>query len=234
MKKKLKPRRRLRIKVVLILLLSIYCTARICIFVYNLPVSSLIVTGNTFLSDAYIQEASNVNSNTNFYIIKENDIKKKLDKRKFIKESSVEKNYITREISIKIQENKILFFNTYDNSYILEDGTEVKEKQSLIVPTIINYIPDQIYAKFINKISEIENQLILKISEVEYSPTIKNNIILDEERFIFKMNDGNTVHINIDNIEKFSKYNKIMEMQSSKGTLYLDSSNDGVIFEVYE
>ena len=69
------------------------------------------------------------------------------------------------------------------------------------------------------------------VSEIEYSPSIISGKVIDDKRFLFRMNDGNIVYINTINIEKFNNYLELYEVITSKkgdtkGCLYLDSNND--------
>ena len=50
------------------------------------------------------------------------------------------------------------------------------------------------------------------------------------------MNDGNTVYINIVNLEKLNNYNKYVASleNNAKGVMYLDSNFDGALFKTYD
>ena len=47
------------------------------------------------------------------------------------------------------------------------------------------------------------------------------------------MKDGNTVYVNLINIEKLNKYQEIYAVVNDKGILYLDSSSKNYIFKKY-
>ena len=77
----------------------------------------------------------------------------------------------------------------------------------------------------------IKKDNISLISEIEYSPSMVNDKIIDDKRFLFRMNDGNIVYINTINIEKFNNYLDIYEVIVNKnglvkGCLYLDSNSE--------
>ena len=75
--------------------------------------------------------------------------------------------------------------------------------------------------KFIEKFSLINSEILLKISEIEYTP---NDV--DNERFTLKMNDENLVYITLNKIEKINKYNSIYSsLDGKKGIIYLDSGD---------
>ena len=81
--------------------------------------------------------------------------------------------------------------------------------------------------KLINKLSLVDNEILEKISEIEYTSTS-----YDSERFLLYMNDGNQVYITLNKIKEFNNYSKIKkEIGTHKGILYLDSGN---YFEIKE
>ncbi|MBD9085093.1 cell division protein FtsQ, partial [bacterium] len=66
-----------------------------------------------------------------------------------------------------------------------------------------------------------------RISEIKYDP---NSV--DEERFLFTMNDGNYVYLTLIHLEKINNYVDILKnFENKKGILYLDS---GEYFKVME
>ena len=108
---------------------------------------------------------------------------------------------------------------------ILMDKTETDDNFS--VPTVINYIPDKIYSKFLKSISGIDYSIIKRISEIKYDP---NDV--DNGRFFLTMNDGNQVYLTLSKFSSLDNYLTIIkEFNNKKGILYLDS---GEYFEVKE
>ena len=80
---------------------------------------------------------------------------------------------------------------------------------------------DDIKDRFSEKFALINNDIMLKISEIEYSP---NDV--DKERFTLYMNDGNMVYITLGKITKVNKYNSIYsKMEGKKGIIYLDAGD---------
>ena len=79
----------------------------------------------------------------------------------------------------------------------------------------------------VKKFSDLEEEIIIKISEIEYSPTN-----FDTERFLLYMNDGNEVYITLNKTKELNKYTNIKKQTGEKkGILYLDSGN---YFEIKE
>ena len=78
-----------------------------------------------------------------------------------------------------------------------------------------------IEASFVKEFSQINDNIISMISEIEYN---KNKY--DDKRFLLYMNDGNEVYITISRIELLNKYIDIVKKLNNKhGILYLDSGN---------
>ena len=99
-------------------------------------------------------------------------------------------------------------------------GRNVVLDKSFGAPLITNDI-DTIKDKFTSKFSKVDNDILLKISEISYTP---NDV--DTERFLLKMNDGNEVYITLSKITKINKYNEIYSsMDNKKGIIYLDSGD---------
>ena len=95
------------------------------------------------------------------------------------------------------------------------------------VPTVINYVPDKIYALLLDKLSNVDYNIIKRISEIKYDP---NDV--DDERFLFTMNDGNYIYVTLEKLDKVNKYLDIIKsFNNKKGILYLDS---GEYFEIKE
>ena len=125
-----------------------------------------------------------------------------------------QKNGFFYKIFIKIRQ---LFKR---NKYVLENKKEVL-LNGIVVPTLINYVPDTKYDIFVNKYILLDNKVKQKISEIIYDPNT-----IDEDRFFLYMNDGNYVYITLTKMELLNKYNDaITKFEGKKGTLYLDSGN---------
>ena len=60
------------------------------------------------------------------------------------------------------------------------------------------------------------------------------DIIIDDTRFLLRMNDGNQVYINLINIDRLDTYPLIYTLFTEKGILELDSDNSRVVFKSYK
>ena len=144
-------------------------------------------------------------------------IKKNLLKNSLIKEAKIKKK-LWGIIYIEISEYEPLFI--YQDKVILDNGTKI-DNNDYILPILINDVNEEILTKFINKYKDIDKEIKMQISEIEYLP---NDI--DKERFLFTMNDGNYVYITIYKTLAINEYNKILpNLEGKKGILYLDSGN---------
>ncbi len=229
-----KKRRKLKIGALIVLILLLYLIGTVAYYVITSTIDEITVTGNVYLNDNEIIELAGLADNPNNLSNSSKKIKNLLEESSIIKEVEVSKS-IFGKIDIKIVENKVLFYNKYYNLLVFENGETMEYNNGFLgVPTLINQVPEEIYQDLIVRMGNIDQNLILKISEIEYNPNRKEDVMLDEERFILRMNDTNTVHVNLVNFSKFANYDKIMEIQSERGTLYLDSSNSGHIFDIYE
>ena len=118
-----------------------------------------------------------------------------------------------------ITEKKVLC--TYENKLILEDFNIIENTYNITNYPILLSDISNIKDKFTSKFALINEDILLKISEIEYYP---NDV--DSERFALKMNDGNLVYITLNKIEKINKYNSIYSsLEGKKGIIYLDSGD---------
>lgn len=232
-KKKVKKRRVNKKNLIVFLLVMVFVSCGM----YNIftkKIDAVIVVGTNFLKDDDVVKLSKITSDTSYYFNTTYAIKKDLLKSEFIKDVSVKK-HSNGNVTINIVENNILFYNSISNEYILEGGVGITYNGVLFgVPTLITDVPSDVLNDFAEQLALIDVSLLSKISEIIYSPSISEGVVLDDCRFMFKMNDMNTVYVNVINLSKFSKYEDIIEVQNKKGTLYLDSNNTGHIFDIYE
>lgn len=88
----------------------------------------------------------------------------------------------------------------------------------------------------IKKLNNINIDILKKVSEIEYSPDIKNEKVIDKNRFLLRMNDGNYIYINLANMDNLNKYEEIYATldEKQKGILNLDSTSKGVVFQPFD
>ena len=144
---------------------------------------------------------------------------KKLKSNILVKDVKIKKRLFNK-LYIYVDEYEVLFYNQNTSKYVLENKKEIS-LNGIVVPTLINYVPDTKYDIFVNKYILLDNKVKQKISEIKYDPNT-----IDEDRFFLYMNDGNYVYITLTKMELLNKYNDaITKLEGKKGTLYLDSGN---------
>jgi len=222
-KKKIKIRFGRILLVFLVLFFILYLFSKI----FSFPIKNIYVIGNTLFSDQEIIEMSSLENYPSYFSFTKSQLEKKLEKNTYILNATIKKKRF-KEIYIEILENRPLFYDTSKEKTVLKDKTLVDTKFE--TPILLNYIPDTLYDKFIEKVSNIDLDIINRISEIKYDP---NEV--DEERFLFMMNDGNYVYITLSKMEKINNYIAIMrevlaKYDEEKGILYLD---EGEYFKVF-
>ena len=230
-------KKKLKIKNFLILLLGIMVILGGCYFYSNIKLRRIIIKGNDTLKDIDLIRLAKLEEYPKLGQIKEQSIKKKLLTNPLIDSVKVSKN-ILGYVTLDIKEAVVLFYNKNQNKTILSNGKGIDDKNFKSLPILINFVPDEIYKDLITGLEGIDKDIRALISEIEYSPSKDaNGEMLDDTRFILRMNDGNTVYMNTININKLNSYIKIFsttDMPNKKGVLYLDSRTDNVVFKTYE
>ena len=229
-----KTKKRINKKGLLVVILALYLIIMAFYYVWKLPVKTIIVKGNNLVNDNVIINAAGLDSNTKLLILSQKKVEDDVSRIPLIDKVEVKK-VLDGSIIINVKEAKVLFYNKLNNNYVLSNKKETLDiENNLGIPTLNNYVPSDIYNNLITKLSKIDIDIIYLISEIEYNPDIKNDITIDGNRFLLRMNDGNTVYINLANIDKLSNYKEIFSTLDGKGILNLDSSSDKVIFTSYE
>lgn len=223
-KKVKKGKRKFRIFLLVIgfLLLLSFAVFMLCAYVFKVSTKSIIVYGNNIVSDEEILKDANLLEDSNFLLVNTRDVEKRILNNSFVKSVKVRKN-ILFEISIYVDEYKPFFVREDTNKIVTSSGNEISNSDDydLSVPSLINYVPDTKYKELIKKMNKIDYSLIMKISQIMYSPTK-----YDEDRFIFYMNDSNRVYINLPKFKSFNKYDEMVtKFEGKTGKLYLDSGN---------
>ena len=218
-KVKVKVKKR-KIKVKRILFCILFLSLLVLLFLYlkDLPIKNIYIIGNDILKDKEIIEIANLSNYRSFISTSNREIIKKLEQNEYIKKVTIKKKFYNK-IYIYITENKIL--SSYNDKLLLESGEYIDNKYNITSAPILISDITSIKDKFVSKFSLVKDDILLKISEIEYTP---NEV--DNERFSLQMNDGNLVYITLSKITKINKYNSIYsEMEGKKGIIYLDSGD---------
>lgn len=220
-KKKIKikvKKRKLKIKRILICLLSLILLVLISYVFSKLPIRNIYIVGNNMLSDKEVIELAGISDYPPFLTTFSDDIENKIESNIYVKDVVVKKRFYNK-LYIYVTEKKVLCL--YDDKLLLEDGNYTSDSfEYYNYPILLSDIID-IKDRFTSEFSLVNEDILLKISEIEYVP---NDV--DSERFSLKMNDGNLVYITLTKIEKINKYNSIYSsLDGKKGIIYLDSGD---------
>ena len=217
--KKQKRRKKINYKALFFLICPIIIIVFIVIHITNFKVQNIYIEGNEFISDQQIIDIAELSNYPKVIKLNKKKIKDNLIKNEYISNAKINYSNFGREVSIKIEENIPVIYYQYDETYILSDGSYVKDKYSL--PVLINQTPDNILKKLVKKLSTIDRSALNRISEIRYYPS---NV--DEELFLLTMNDGNYVYINFYNFNKLNNYVDVIKgFDNKKGTIHFDSGN---------
>lgn len=202
--------------IILLLYILYFFTAKLL----DIKLKNIVILNNNYYTDQEIIDTAGIENYPKFLLLSKGSIKKKLLKLDLVESIDITKKY-NFEIDIDIKEKKILYKTRSNNQYTVSSGEEYKLDKEIIVPTLINFVPEDIENKFVKSFSKIDNNIISKISEIEYSKTS-----YDDERFLLYMNDGNEVYITVLKAQTLNKYIEIVKkLDNKKGILYLDSGN---------
>ena len=216
MARRVKKKRKLKVKNLLIVLLIFIVILLGAAFLTDVKLNNIIVKGNSLYSDWEIIEMAGLSDYPSSLKTLSSTVEKRLEENDYIKSVKVSRPSLTK-IVINVEENLPLFYYLSENKTILTDETEVTD--NFPVPTVINYVPDNIYSDFLKSMSSIDYDIIKRISEIRYDP---NEV--DEGRFFLTMNDGNQVYLTLNKFTKLDDYLDIIkEFDNKKGILYLDS-----------
>lgn len=219
-KKKIKYKNIFRLIFILIIIsFSIY-------YILNLKIKNIYISGNKDIVDQDIIDASGLRNYPKIISISKSNIKKKLLDNKYIDKANIKIDYLKQSIEIEIEENIPVLYYSYDDSYLLSNGSKISDKKYNL-PVLINQTPDLILKKLLKKLSVVDKDILERISEIKYSPSK-----VDEELFVFTMSDGNYVYINFNSIKKINDYvDYLKSLKNKKGILHLDSGDYLEVFE---
>lgn len=225
MKKKVK--RKFNIKKFFGFLLFIVLISFLIYICINIKTKNIIILNTNYYSDETIIETAGLENYPEFLKINKKELKNKLKKLELIEDVKINKK-LGFILELDIKEKKVLYLTRSTNKYKLETNENFTSEEIINVPTLINFVPEDIEEEFIKGFKDIDNNIISMISEIEYSTTD-----YDDERFVLYMNDGNQVYVTNNRLKLLNNYVTIMQKVSSnkKGILYLDSGNYFKIIE---
>ena len=227
MSKRKVKKRKIKIVPLLIFLFVLIILGVLLKLYLDRPIKNIVINGTEYINDDYILEQTNIKDYPSFFSTFSFSIEKQLKESIYIKNVKV-KRKLFRTIYIKVDENRPLFYDNYNNKTIFENHKSINQEEliySFTIPRLVNYLPKDKYNRFIDSMNKINDDILVKISDIEYKRTD-----LDDERFLLYMNDGNEVYVTITKFDKINYYNDVViQLEGHKGILYLDNGNHFVI-----
>ncbi|MBQ4584145.1 MAG: FtsQ-type POTRA domain-containing protein [Bacilli bacterium] len=233
---KKKNKKKIRIRSLLFIILFIYLIGSFGYYLFTLPIKNIYILGTNLIEDQEIIDIAGLKKYPSLFKINKSKIAKNVKKLELVDDVKVSRN-IFGKVTIEVREAKPLFYYRSNDVIYLSNGKTIEDKQKYLgIPVVINYVPSDILDDLIKRFSDLNNNIIGEISEIEYSPDEKNGTILDENRFIFRMSDTNIVYIDTINLEKLNSYQKICATleEGVHGYIYLNSNRDNASFKAYE
>ena len=186
-------------------------------------IKNIIISNADYLKDDYIIDLAGIRDYPSFYLTNSLKMKKKLLKSPYIREVKIKREFY-HILEIDVTVNRPLFINKDSGMVVFEDKRTILETEANIVfrvPRLINYVPDDKYDTFIEKMAKVDKGTLGKISDIEYVPND-----YDKDRFLLYMDDGNMVYLTLTKFKQIEYYNDVLEqLEGRKGILYLDSGN---------
>ena len=239
-KNKKKKKLRLNYKGIFKLTVTILFLVLVISYILNLRIKNIYIEGTTNIKDIEIIEMAGIKDYPEIFKLNINKIKKNIKKIPLVSNVKIKRN-ILGKITFIIEEDKVLFYINQKGKYITSSGKMVDDNNGKYkgCPTLINQTPDNIIQKLVIGFNKVDDNIIKTINTIEYNPYIDSDgKTIDETRFKLVMNDYNTVMIDTVNIKKLNEYFDIyisLNMQETKGLLYLDTiTDDNILFESYK
>ncbi len=211
-------KRKINIKRLLIFLLVLYIIGSFIFSLITFPIKNIYIINNTYLSDQEVIDISGIREYPSIIFTSKNSIKNKLMKNPLVNSVNIKKEF-SGKITINIKENKPIFYDKNKKQSVLSNGIFIDK--AFDIPILNNTMPKAIYDKLIESINKVDQDVFLKISEIEYAKTEQ-----DDERFLIKTTDKIKIYVNIRRFEDINYYNELLSTLDNKtGTWYLDYGN---------
>ena len=232
---KKKKKKKLNIKRTLAFGLFIYILCYGIYYLINQPIKHIQITGNELVLDSEILRVSKLKDYPSIFKYSSSTLEKRIKTIKLVDDVDVKK-WFGHIIKIEIIENKLLFY--YNDKIVLSNGNTIENNLDNVygIPTFINSVKSDILNPFIEGFSELNDNIIYEMNEIEYYPlTNEEGKVIDDDRYKIIMNDGNTIITNAKSVSVLNKYNDIYASLGGKlGTINLDTNEiNNLIFIPY-
>lgn len=223
MAKKIVKRRKLKVFRLFIMLLILVVFIFLVYLFLNSSTKNIIISGNKYLDDDSIIEMVGLKNYPGFFTKSSIHMEKEIENSIYVTKATVKRKFYHTFV-IEVQENRPLFINNNTSKIVFSDKSEVpvSDEISLFrVPRLINYVPDDKYKDFVLGMKSIKEDVLGKISDIEYQPND-----LDKDRFLLYMDDSNMVYLTLTKFKMVNYYNDVLsQLENKKGILYLDNGN---------
>lgn len=222
MAKKIVKKKKLKVFRLLIILLVLSGVFFGGYFYLKLPTLNILIKNTNYLNDDYILDLAGLKNYPSFFLTNTNSMKRKLLSSPYIEDVTIKRKFYHGFV-LNIKENKPLFFNQQDGHIIFDDksSVEVFDVSVFRVPRLLNYVPDNKYDSFVKGMRNIHDDILSKISDIEYQPND-----YDKDRFLLYMDDGNMVYLTLTKFKMINYYNDVLsQLEERRGILYLDNGN---------
>ena len=229
MAKKIVKKRKIKFMNLLIILIVLFGLFFGVYSIIKIPLKGIVIKNTKYLNDDYIIELANIKNYPRYISLSCNDIENKISKSDYVDSVKVKRKW-PFILEITVNESVPLFFDMNKNKYVFDNSSTASFddiSDEFIVPRLLNYVPDVKYRKFINGMSRVKKDILVKISDIEYQPND-----YDKDRFLLYMDDGNLVYLTLTKFKMINHYNEVLtQLEGHKGILYLDSGNHFKIME---
>lgn len=229
MAKKIVKKRKIKFMNLLIILIVLFGLSFCVYYVVHIPLKGIVIKNTNYLNDDYIIELADLKEYPRYISLNKRSIEKKISKSEFVESVKIKRKW-PFILELDIKENKPIFYDMNKNKYVFANKNTASFgdiSSNFLVPRLINYVPDVKYDKFITGMSNVKNNILVKISDIEYQPND-----YDKDRFLLYMDDGNLVYLTLTKFKMINHYNDVFtQLEGHKGILYLDSGNHFKIME---
>ena len=150
-----KKKKRVRVSGLIFILLLIYLVGMVVYYLVKLPVKNVKVEGLSILKESEIIESLGLEDRLPFLKFNKSYVKDKLKDNPLVDDVKIKKN-LKGQVTITISEAKILFYYNFDNKLVLSNAKTMEDSNDYLgYPTLVNYVPSDIYKGFINKFSKV-------------------------------------------------------------------------------
>ena len=217
-------RRRINFKAVILLLLIVYLIVMLLYTFFTMPIKNIYIKNTTLWSDNDVIEVAGIKDYPSIFKLSSKKLEEKILSLELVEKVKVSKK-LNGKLIIDIDEAVPLFYVRSTDKVVLSSKKHVNNNNKYLgIPALINKVPNDLLNKFIEAFKEVDLDILKMINEIEYNPNISDNVVIDDNRFLLRMNDTNIVYVNVLNMKRLNDYKEFfMLIGDNRGILYLDS-----------